>query len=242
MHPTYHLTSDSSLSVAPKKTEKTLLFKTLSYRCTDGRTTSISTRTHSPMGVDHLTRMKQSNRLNEGPSDICGRLSPHILLTHTHAPHRMSAQPPSLCVCSYPSKGTRLNGSSLSSVAAIKLALQQMVPTHTLHTHGHARVLCSWHTHPPTHIHVGLRVLQEYAAHLASAEGDGHHISIAALQGPWLTYTHTRMAALAADIPVSGLPSWVRQRKRCRQRRSKWCCRTACGTCRPRQCTEWRHT
>mmetsp|Transcript_87580 Transcript_87580/g.272177 ORF Transcript_87580/g.272177 Transcript_87580/m.272177 type:complete len:233 (+) Transcript_87580:282-980(+) len=71
----------SSLSEAPKNTEKTLDLRTLS-------------------------RIMQSRMLKCGPSDICGRLSPRM-----------------------PSKGTRLKGSSDSSVAATKSPCVQMLPT-----------------------------------------------------------------------------------------------------------------
>merc|ERR1719450_1721801 len=76
--------SDSSASVAPKKTENILDFSTLS-------------------------RIMQSKTLKCGPSDICGKLNPKI-----------------------PSKGTRLKGSSDSSVEATKLPCVQMLPTQIL--------------------------------------------------------------------------------------------------------------
>mmetsp|Transcript_52706 Transcript_52706/g.140077 ORF Transcript_52706/g.140077 Transcript_52706/m.140077 type:complete len:255 (-) Transcript_52706:161-925(-) len=55
------------------------------------------------------SRIMQSRTLNRAPSDICGRLRPKI-----------------------PSKGTRLKGSSDSSVAVTKLALVHNSPTQTV--------------------------------------------------------------------------------------------------------------
>merc|ERR1719313_272195 len=56
-----------------------------------------------------LSLIMQSRTLKCGPSDICGRLNPKI-----------------------PSKGTKLKGSSDSSVAATKLPWVQMFPTQIL--------------------------------------------------------------------------------------------------------------
>merc|ERR1719247_864496 len=56
-----------------------------------------------------LSRIMQSKTLKCGPSDICGRLNPKI-----------------------PSKGTKLKGSSDSSVEATKLVCVQMLPTQML--------------------------------------------------------------------------------------------------------------
>merc|ERR1719321_1896728 len=66
-------------------------------------------KTENILDFSTLSRIMQSKTLKCGPSDICGKLNPKI-----------------------PSKGTRLKGSSDSSVAATKLPWVQMFPTQML--------------------------------------------------------------------------------------------------------------